>query len=39
FNGLTDDMFKLHLKESEFRWNHRGEIYDILLKEVRKNPL
>ena len=39
FNGLTDEMFNLHLKESEFRWNHRGEIYDILLKEFRKNPL
>ena len=39
FNGLTDDMFNLHLKESEFRWNHRDEIYAILLKEFRKNPL
>jgi len=39
FNGLTDEMFNLHLKESEFRWNHRGEIYDILLKEFRENPL
>lgn len=39
FNGLTDDMFNLHLKESEFRWNHRGEVYDILLKEFRKFPL
>lgn len=39
FNGLTDEMFNLHLKESEFRWNHRGRIYDILLKEFRKNPL
>ena len=39
FNGLTDEMFNLPLKESEFRWNHRGEIYDILLKEFRKNPL
>lgn len=39
FNGLTDENFNLHLKESEFRWNHRGEIYDILLKEFRENPL
>jgi transposase-like protein len=21
FNGLRDDKFKLHLKESKFRWN------------------
>jgi transposase-like protein len=27
FNGLTDDKFNLHLKESEFRWNMRGEKY------------
>ena len=39
FNGLTDEMFNLHLKESEFRWNHRGGIYDILLKEFRRSPL
>jgi len=39
FNGLTDDMFNLHLKESEFRWNHRGKIYDILLSEFRENSL
>ena len=39
FNGLTDGMFNLHLKESEWRWNNRGKIYDILLKEFRKNPL
>ena len=39
FNGLTDEMFNLHLKESEWRWNNRGRIYDILLKEFRKNPL
>jgi len=39
FNGLTDGMFNLHLKESEWRWNNKGEIYDILLSEFRKNPL
>lgn len=39
FNGLTDDNFNIHLKESEFRWNNRGEIYDILLSEFRRNPL
>jgi transposase-like protein len=30
FNGLTDDKFILHLKESEFRWNHRND--DLLAK-------
>jgi len=39
FNGLTDEMFNLHLKESEWRWNNRGKIYDILLPEFRENPL
>ena len=39
FNGLTDEMFNLHLKESEWRWNNRDKIYDILLREFRKNPL
>ena len=39
FNGLVGEHFNLHLKESEFRWNHRGEIYDKMLKEFRKKPL
>lgn len=39
FNGLTDDNFNIHLKESEWRWNNKGEIYDILLKAFRKRPL
>ena len=39
FNGLNSDVFHLHLKESEWRWNNRGNIYDILLKEFRENPL
>ena len=40
FNGLTDEKFYLHLKESEWRFNHRCDnIYKILLKEFRKNPL
>ncbi|PJA38910.1 IS1595 family transposase, partial [candidate division WWE3 bacterium CG_4_9_14_3_um_filter_41_6] len=26
-------------KESEWRWNNRDKIYDILLVEFRKNPL
>ncbi len=41
FNGLSDKTFFLHLKESQFRFNHRHNhnIYDILLKSLRKNPL
>lgn len=40
FNGLTDEMFHLHLKESEFRWNLRSEnLYAILLKKLRNLPL
>jgi transposase-like protein len=40
FNGLTDQKFYLHLKESEWRFNHRQHnIYRILLNEFRKNPL
>ena len=40
FNGLTDEKFYLHLKESQWRFNHRHDnIYNILLKEFRKNPL
>jgi transposase-like protein len=33
-------MFELHLKECEFRFNHRGKnLYDLLLKEFRKRLL
>ena len=40
FNGLRDEMFYLHLKESEFRFNNRHhDIYAILLKELRQNSL
>lgn len=40
FNGLTDDNFFLHLKESEFRFNYRhSDIYKLLLKYIRSNPL
>lgn len=40
FNGLTDEMFYLHLKESEWRFNHRNaNLYTSLLREFRKNPL
>jgi len=40
FNGLNDKNFHIHLKESEFRWNFRNKnVYDIILKNLRKNPL
>jgi transposase-like protein len=38
--GIRKNKFLLHLKESEFRWNHRKEnIYKLLLTELRKRPL
>jgi transposase-like protein len=40
FNGVPKNKFILHLKESEWRFNHRYDsIYLILMKELRKNPL
>ena len=40
FNGLTNSTFYLHLKESEFRFNHRDQdLYAILLKALREKPL
>lgn len=40
FNGLSDETFVLHLTECQFRFNSRDKnIYDILLKSLRKNPL
>ena len=40
FNGVPKNKFILHLKESEWRFNHRHDnIYLILMKELRKNPL
>jgi hypothetical protein len=39
FNGIASDKFSLHLKECEFRFNHRHQdLYPILLLEFRKNP-
>ncbi len=39
-NGVRKDKFLLHLKESEWRWNHRNEnMYKILLRKLRENPL
>ena len=38
--GIRKDKFVIHLKESEWRWNHRNEnIYKILLKTLRSKPL
>ncbi len=40
FNGIPKSTFYLHLKECEFRFNHRNEnIYMFLLKMFRENPL
>ena len=38
--GIRKNKFMIHLKESEWRWNHRNEnIYKILLKNLRSKPL
>ena len=40
FNGLSDETFYLHLKESQWRWNLKDDnIKQLLLKEFRKKPL
>jgi len=40
FNGVPIQTFFLHLKETEFRFNHRhNNIYEELLKMLRTNPL
>ncbi len=40
FNGRHKKYFPLHLKECEWRFNHRqDDIYEILLKEFRDNSL
>ena len=40
FNGLTNEKFILHLKESEFRFNYRKQgFYKVLLEKIRENPL
>ncbi len=39
-NGLTKRNFYLHLKETEFRFNHREDkLYLVILKLLRLNPL
>lgn len=40
FKGVAKHTFYLHLKETEFRFNHRHEnLYKTLLKMLSKNPL
>jgi transposase len=40
FHGIADSTFYVHLKECEFRFNHRNEdIYSRLLKMFREAPL
>lgn len=40
FNGMRRQDFSLHLKECEWRFNHRkDDLYAILLMELRQNPL
>jgi transposase-like protein len=38
--GVRREKFLLHLKECEWRWNHRGKnLYQTLLSNLRINPL
>lgn len=40
FKGIPKNKFVFHLKETEFRFNHRGlDLYKILLKIFRENPI
>jgi transposase len=40
FRGLNRNMYNLHLKETEFRFNNREEdLYKILLQMLRDDPL
>lgn len=40
FNGVKKDTFNLHLKECEYRFNHRNEnLYHTLLTLLKKYPL
>jgi len=40
FRGIDRKNFNLHLKECEFRFNHRGEdLYRLFLQIFRKDPL
>ena len=38
--GIRLEKFCEHLKETEWRWNHRREnLYSLLLKQIRRSPL
>lgn len=40
FKGIKGEMLNLHLKESEFRYNHSSDdLYHLLLSIIRKHPL
>jgi len=40
FHGIRPETFYFHLKECEFRFNHRHQdLYQVILKMVRKKPL
>ncbi len=40
FRGMHPNAFLFHLKECEFRFNHRRQnLYKVLLKLCRENPL
>ena len=40
FKGIPKDKFEIHLKETEFRFNHRGQdLYKLLLSWFRSYPL
>ena len=40
FKGIPKDKFEIHLKETEFRFNHRGQdLYKLLLSWFRSFPL
>ena len=40
FNGVPKNTFLLHLKETEFRFNHRkADLYKVLLNLLRNDPL
>ena len=40
FNGVKKETFYLHLKECEFRFNHRNDnLYKLLLTLLRNSPL
>jgi len=40
FNGVPKHTFYFHLKETEFRFNHRNtNLYKVILKQLRDDPL